>query len=77
MEYVANLDNVNHQTFEVVGALSINNKCCKDKHVIVTKTRGIEIYSCQCECGLWCTTGRDSVEGAITEWKKLKRTSEL
>ena len=72
MEYIANIDNVKHEYYEVVGVLSIDNKCCKDKHVIVTKSRGIEVYSCQCECGFWCTTGAKTIEGAITEWKKLR-----
>ncbi len=72
MEYMTNIDNVKHEYYEVVGALSIENKCCNDKHVIVTKSRGIEVYSCQCECGFWCTTGAKTVEGAITEWKKLR-----
>ena len=73
MNYTASIDNVKHDFFEVVGAVSIKNECCKGKPVLITKSRGIEIYSCQCECGFWCTTGAKSVEGAITEWKKLRR----
>lgn len=72
MEYIADLSNVSLYLFDVVGALTIDNKCCKDKKVIVTKTRGANVFSCQCECGGWCTTGKSTIIGAIEEWEKLQ-----
>ena len=71
MKYVVNLENVNNHLFSVVGALRIENKCCNDKNVIITKTLGADVYSCQCECGGWCTTGCSSIEDAIRKWKKM------
>lgn len=55
-----------------LGALYIKNKCCANQPVIVTKTHGTEVYSCQCACGGWCTNGCDSVQDAITEWLQMK-----
>ena len=72
MDFIVNLDNVSHQMFEVVGAVNIENKCCKNKPVIITKTRGVNVFSCQCECGGWCTSGFESIEAAITAWKQMK-----
>ena len=72
MEYSANLDNVSLQLFEIVGALNLKNRCCADRPVIITKTRNHNVYSCQCECGGWCTTGCDDIEGAISEWRKMR-----
>ncbi len=71
MEYSANIDKVAPQLFEVVGVISIKNNCCRNKKIIITKTRGIDVFSCQCECGGWCTTGASAIEGAISEWKKI------
>lgn len=59
-------------TFEVVGVVKLENRCCKDEPVLITKTRCSEVYSCQCNCGGWCTTGYPTMEEAIAGWKELK-----
>lgn len=61
----------------IVGVLSIPNQCCVLENVLITKTRGKEIYSCQCSCGGWCTSGHSSIEGAIAEWERMCRDSVL
>lgn len=71
MEYIVNLDNVNNRLFSVVGALRIKNRCCEDKSVIITKTLDKNIYSCQCECGGWCSSGFNSIGNAIFAWERM------
>ena len=58
---------------KVVGVLNIPNGCCKKENVLVTQTKGIEMYSCQCACGGWCTSGHPTIEGAIAEWGRMSR----
>ena len=55
----------------VVGVLGIPNKCCVLENVLITKTRGHEVYSCQCVCGGWCTSGHSTIVGAIEEWERM------
>ena len=54
-----------------IGALHIKNKCCENENVIVTKTKGVEVYSCQCACGGWCTTGCRNIQDAISAWERM------
>lgn len=58
--------------FDLVGFLNINNKCCPKKPVLITKTKGVKVFSCQCYCGGWCTNGCESIQDAITEWQQMK-----
>ncbi len=56
----------------VVGVLTLMpNYCCALQDVLITKTKGHEVYSCQCACGGWCTSGHPTIEGAIKEWKGM------
>ena len=57
----------------VIGAVKMKNKCCKDKPVLITKTNGIEVYSCQCACGGWCSDGFDSVSKAIADYERMNQ----
>lgn len=55
------------------------NGCCEGRPVIITSNLtpdGRTNYSAQCACGGWCTTGKDTAEGAAREWMRMNgRTS--
>ena len=70
MNIIIDEANVN-PALTVVGVLSMINNCCPLQNVLVTKTKGHEVYSCQCACGGWCTSGHSTIEEAITEWKGI------
>ena len=55
----------------VIGAVNMKNKCCEDKPVLITKTNSIEVYSCQCACGGWCTNGHSDPADAIEEYESM------
>lgn len=55
----------------VIGVLHMKNKCCKNKHVLITQTNELEVYSCQCACGGWCTNGHKHISDAIREYEKM------
>ena len=57
--------------FEVIGILNIKNKCCSNEPVLITKTKGQNVYSCQCGCGGWCTDGFSTIQGAINDWVRM------
>ena len=55
----------------IVGAVKIKNKCCPDEAVLITQTNGKQVFSCQCACGGWCTTGCTSIQDALTVWEEM------
>lgn len=65
-------DNVS-PAYTVVGLAYMKNGCCKDKPVLITKNsiRGGENYSCQCSCGIWCTTGHPTIAGAVKDYQTM------
>lgn len=71
MEYSVNLDHVKYNAYEVVGAFFIENACHTGRPVIITKSRGVDVFSGQCECGFWCTTGCKTIDGVMKEWQKM------
>ena len=60
-------------SFTTVGLVYMPNGCCKDQPVLITKNymRGGDNYSCQCACGIWCTTGHPTVAGAIKDYQTM------
>lgn len=70
MKYITNLDNV-ASGYDFIGSVALLNRCCEGRPVIITRSHGLNVYSCQCECGLWCTTGRTTIDDAMIEWQKM------
>ena len=63
--------------FEVVGAIKMQNKCCFNKPVLITKTNGCNVYSCQCSCGGWCTNGHEKISEAISDYERMNNGENL
>lgn len=59
--------------YTTIGLVYMPNGCCKDQPVLITKNymRGGDNYSCQCGCGIWCTTGHPTVAGAIKDYQTM------
>lgn len=62
-----------------IGIVSIENGCCKDRSVAITKNWiGPEKrwnYSCQCACGMWCTSGHRTAGAALSEYEEMIKKS--
>ena len=67
--------------YTVIGVLSIKNECCPEKPVLLTgngypdskeRPDGIN-YSCQCACGVRCTTGYATPGEAVNAYSQFKR----
>lgn len=68
-----NTDNVS-RIYTVVGAVFMNNGCCEDQPVLITTSnnpRVGRVYSCQCGCGAWCTTGHPTPVGALRDYQTM------
>lgn len=63
--------------FDVVGVAMIKNGCCEDEPVLITQTKGTDVYSCQCACGLWCTTGVPTWDGALDHYRRMSEGETL
>lgn len=66
--------------FEPIGAVYIKNGCCKNRPVLITANRttsGRLNFSCQCACGLWCTSGARSASGALQQWERMSAGEDL
>lgn len=64
------------QNYAITGISYEENGCCEDKPILITVSIGSvinkkPIYSCQCACGFWCTTGH------VTDWEALKDYEEM
>jgi len=60
--------------FQPIGAAYIENGCCRNRPVLITankRTNGTLNYSCQCACGLWCTTGCDTASEALQHYERM------
>ena len=58
----------------VIGIVYMKNGCCKDQPVLITANRHPEVginYSCQCGCGMWCTTGHPTPVGALKDYQTM------
>lgn len=69
--------------FAPIGVIYGHNGCCHDKAYLLTvnkieksedRPEGLN-YSCQCSCGLWCTTGCKTPEEAIAEYERMSKES--
>lgn len=65
-----------HQPFQkpigVIYAHGFKNGCCQDKPFILMTTYG-NVYSCECACNCWCTSGHDNPADAIMEYEMMCR----
>ena len=66
--------------FAITGISYAENGCCEDRPILITVTRATinlekPIYSCQCACGLWCTTGHTSDWEALKDYEEMTRRS--
>ena len=64
------------RSFVVTGLSDEENGCCEDQPILITASvatlkNNEPIYSCQCACGMWCTTGH------TTDWEALKDYEEM
>lgn len=52
------------------------NRCCPDKPFLLMAVshEGHHGYSCECECGLWCTTAHKTPAQAIMEYEHMCRS---
>lgn len=71
-QYIVEHDDVLNY-FSVVGAIEMKNKCCDGRPVLITKTNGVDVWSCQCACGGWCTNGCFSIPDAVAEWERINK----
>lgn len=58
--------------FEYVETYDERNGCC-DRPFILTRCCDGGAYSCQCSCGLWCTTGFFNPTDAVEEYRRMTR----
>ena len=59
-----------------ISAIHMRNGCCSGKPVILTvnvKPDGRLNFSCQCQCGGWCTSGQDTGEKAVHQYRRMSR----
>lgn len=67
-------DAVVKDSLVVTGIVYMDNGCCHDKPVLVTANRmenGKLNFSCQCACGMWCTTGHPTSVGALRDYQTM------
>ena len=60
----------------VMGIVYIKNGCCEDQPVLITANYNSAVpnhvnYSCQCGCGMWCTTGHPTPVGALKDYQTM------
>ena len=63
-----------HPRFKVLEIINNRNGCCSDLPYLLTVTSAVDgrhVYSCQCACGGWCTTGFFSPEDAEKEYRRM------
>lgn len=66
--------------YQPIGAAYIETGCCKNRPVLITvnkRTNGTLNFSCQCACGLWCTTGCDTASEALQHYERMSRGENL
>ena len=52
----------------------INNGCCDKNFFLLTECKHEDeksIYSCQCACGMWCTTGYKTEAEAVKAYRQM------
>ena len=60
--------------YNVTGIVYMKNGCCKDQPVLITCSYNPavgKVYSCQCGCGRWCTTGHPTQTGALRDYQTM------
>lgn len=64
--------------YKVMGIVYDPNGCCKDRPILITTNRmhnrNNKInYSCQCACGMWCTSGHPNASEALHEYEQMTK----
>lgn len=64
--------------YSLIGMAQIENRCCPGRPVLITANQARDLsgrqytnYSCQCSCGMWCTTGERTASAALQEWERM------
>ena len=59
--------------FSVIGIVNDLNGCCTDRPILITgnKIDNRINYSCQCACGMWCTSGHMTASEALKEYEEM------
>lgn len=61
--------------YRVMGIVNDNNGCCEDRPILITgnKIHNHINYSCQCACGMWCTSGHRTASEALREYEVMTK----
>lgn len=62
-------------SFHVIGVVNDFNGCCQDRPILITgnKVDNHINYSCQCACGMWCTSGHRTASEAFKEYERMTK----
>lgn len=75
MDYTAILEYSIKKPFKIEAFYPINNNGCCNKTFFILTTNptedGSTNYSCQCGCGMWCTTGHKTAQEAIDDYRTM------
>lgn len=60
---------------KLLGAVYGNNGCCPGKPYLICQSNlsSFPVYSCECYCGMWCTSGHFKIELAVNEYEDMTR----
>lgn len=64
--------------FLVTGIVNMRNGCCDNQPVLITASYNAKtgiVYSCQCGCGAWCTTGHPTPVGALKDYQTMSNNN--
>ena len=68
-----------HNPYRAVAFYPISdNGCCEKDFFILTECRhedGKSFYSCQCACGMWCSTGFEKEAEAVSAYRQMCKDS--
>ena len=57
----------------IVGVIHMENGCCNDKPVVVTRVNrsAPPLYACECACGGWCTGCCEHIDEAVNIYRRM------
>jgi len=78
--YLAYNKNRVKDIYRVHGVVFMKNGCCEDQPVLITANYNPSVeggvnYSCQCGCGIWCTTGHPTPVGALRDYQTMSNNN--
>lgn len=71
---------INPNRYKIVAFYPIVNNCCCDKDFFILTANKVPVteerpkginYSCQCACGVWCTSGHQTEQEAVDEYRQM------